>query len=102
MASIPKSTVDDNEPKSFNPVLLCARIEKDTDIELPNADRFQIHFCVKIGDVSVFFNREDNKPSLDLYEGARWNVRSYNRIYNKLFFRFRGAGLCYIIVESIP
>lgn len=97
----------------FNPVVLSLHLNSTNDeiVEIPDKDnvgkfieKYAIHFYLESGEVEIFYNSKDNKPSLLLYPGAKWNVRNFERNINKIFVYNRGMEdkySLYLIVEKL-
>ena len=92
----------------YNPILYSAKIQSEETISIPTRDNFNnlickyaIHLYVSSGEVTVWFNNIRNKPSLQLYNGAKWNVRCFERTVDKIIVSSEGAFVLYLIVEKL-
>ena len=72
----------------YNPILLSEVLTKDCEMDLPDAEKFLIHFYSETTEVQIWFNSVANEPPLHLYKGGKWNLRSYNKVFKSLIIRF--------------
>jgi len=92
----------------YNPVVLSEKIEKSCTVEIPKKDnlgkfidKFSVHFCLENGEAEVLFNSFENKPSLKLYPGCKWNLRCFERQIDKLVIVGSKNFILWIIVEKL-
>jgi hypothetical protein len=91
-----------DEAPMYNPTILSERITESKTVRIPESEsRFAIHFCAIKGEPVVYYNSKENKPPLNLYEGARWNERVYERVVDKLIIEIPEGGILWIIVERM-
>ena len=88
------------ESAYYNPILISDCITVSKTIEIPEAEKFNIHFYVEKGTVEINYDSLQNKPSLKLYESARWNARFLQRTINSIHFT-GNKFICWIIVERL-
>ena len=93
---------------TYNPILYSAKIQQEDEIQIPLKDNFNnavvkyaIHLYVSSGEVTIWFNNVKNKPPLQLYNGAKWNVRCFERTVDKLIVTSEGAFVLYLIIEKL-
>jgi hypothetical protein len=94
----------------YNPVVLSTVVNCARSVDLPKkdnlgkpVDKYAIHFHVQQGSMQINYNSPDSEPGLLLYEGARWNIRCFERNIEKLYFKPLGdtGAVIYIIVEKL-
>lgn len=83
-------SVNKNIPidEPYNPILISEVFTKDGEMDLPDEDKFLIHFYTETTEVQIWFNTDSNEPPLHLYKGGRWNLRSYNKVFKWIKFKF--------------
>lgn len=92
----------------YNPVILEEKVTSNTEIDIPESDpifggllrKFSIHFYVESGEATIYFNSISNTPALELYQGAKWNIKCFERVYNKLIVNVSGTSpKVWVIIE---
>lgn len=100
LSSLPNGIIILEKYPMYNPLIICEKIEKDTEITIPpNEKRFGIHLYCKAGEVKVFYDDIKNSPCLILTAGEKWNTRYYERILNKLIIKFESSDNPVLIVR---
>jgi len=92
----------------FNPIIFSDIITEKGAIKIPEKDnlgekvvKYAIHFFLEKGEIEVFYNSVNNKPSLKLYSGAKWNLRCFDRTINEVIVNANESFTLWIIVEKI-
>ena len=92
----------------FNPIIFSDIITEKGNIKIPEKDnlgekvvKYAIHFFLEKGEIEVFYNSVNNKPSLKLYSGAKWNLRCFDRNINEIIVNTNESFTLWIIVEKI-
>jgi hypothetical protein len=90
----------------YNPVIFAECIESNTqdNIEVTSDDKkITVHFFVEKGPVEVMFNSIENKPSLKLYQDARWNQRFFDGVLDCVILRplMKKDYKVWVIIEKI-
>jgi len=89
-----------SETPMHNPTILAVKLTESTIVKIPEGEtRFAIHFCVEKGEPVIWYNSKENKPPLKLYEGAKWNERTYERLIDKLIVELPENSILWIIIE---
>lgn len=98
-----------DEKPYYNPILLSTVITEPCEIQIPKIDnlgkfitKYSLHFYVEEGKAKIYYNSVNNTPPLDLYTGAKWNVRHFERHVDKLIIGATQPVILYIIIEKLP
>ena len=93
---------------SYNPTLISVKVDKGCEIGVPlkdgfgnNVSKYSIHLYVESGEVDILFNDVKNVPSLQLYTGAKWNLRCMERTIDKFFVSSDVAFVLWVIIERL-
>lgn len=97
-----------DEKPYYNPLLLSMVVKQPCTIEIPKKDalgkfatKYSLHFYVEEGTVRIHYNSVSNNPPLNLYTGAKWNVRHFERHVDKLIIGATLPFTLYVIIEKI-
>jgi len=92
----------------YSPILISSKITSSEEIAIPRfdsfgnfIDKFTIHMYVELGEVTINFNTSVNKVPLKLYNGCKWNIRSIQRLIDKLYITSEKPFVMWLIVEKI-
>ena len=92
----------------YSPMLISRKITSNEEVPIPRydsdgnfLDKFAIHFYVESGEITVNFNVPKNKIPLQLYSGAKWNIRNVQRLIDKLYISSENKFIVWLIVERI-
>lgn len=86
----------------YNPVILSERFTQSVTVQIPKKEqRFSIHFYAEKGSPKVYYSSKENEPVLKLYTGARWNVRVYERMIEKLELVLDADDVLWVQIERI-
>jgi len=89
-----------SELPMHNPTILSEKVTESKTVEIPEGEsRFAIHFCAEKGEPVIWYNSKENKPPLKLYQGAKWNERTYERLIGKLIIELPLDSILWIIIE---
>jgi hypothetical protein len=93
----------------YNPIILSEKYDKNIIVQIPTRDhlgvylsKYTIHFCVKKGNVKIWYNSRENDPCLHLYTDARWNTRVFERNIDKICVDGMDNFELWVIVEQLP
>ena len=91
----------------YSPIVLSEKIEENKIIEIPKLDffgefldKYNLHFYVEKGEISISFNAKNNKVPLKLYTEAKWNIRCSQRLIDKMYITSEKDFLLWVIVEK--
>ena len=97
----------DDKPLA-NSILVSQKCEGECEVAIPTKDafgklvsRYLIHLYVERGCPTVYFSSDKNEPALNLYTGAKWNVRCYERLVEKVIVRGKGQFIVWVLCEII-
>jgi hypothetical protein len=102
LSPLPAGVTLEADAPMYNPTIYSALHNTGVTIPVPEGEtRFNIHIQVLSGQVSVLFNSAANTPALELGDGAKWNVRVYERSINDI--RLSGTSFSAIVtIERAP
>ena len=92
----------------YNPIVSSGAISDKGILKIPVKDslnkpllKYAIHFYVEKGCVEIRFNGLDNEPCLSLYEEAKWNMRTFERNIETIYFNGEGEFKVWVIIEKL-
>lgn len=100
ISPLPAGIVKLSDSPMYNPVIYAAKHNAAGTITIPTGEtRFNIHIAVTSGEVTVYFSSGSNTPPLVLYNGARWNIKCFERAINDIRLSSAGVFEAYVIIE---